>query len=584
MPFPELNPALQRSLAERGYAEPTPVQAAVLDPSTIGRDLLVSAQTGSGKTVAYGLAMAPEMLDGAERAGPPGAPLALVIAPTRELALQVREELGWLYAGAGARVVACVGGTDIRGERRQLAQGAHIVVGTPGRLRDHLERNNLDSSNLRIVALDEADEMLDLGFRDDLEAILEAAPAERRTLLFSATVPREIAALATSYQRDALRIAAAGEGEAHRDIEYRVMPVAPREIESAVVNALRWFEASGALVFCNTREQVARLHGSLVERGFSAVSLSGELTQAERNRALQSLRDRRARVCVATDVAARGIDLPDLGLVLHAELPRDKETLLHRSGRTGRAGRKGTAVLLVPYTRRRMAERLLSAARLSATWGPPPSAEEIRGRDRERLAAEAKAAAEAALAEEEDAAVGRAVLAESSPEALAAALIRLLRANHPAPEELSEPAHIAPPSPADRGPRPGGGGDAEGVWFRLNVGRGQQADPRWLLPFLCRRGHLTRREVGRIRVMERETQVEIAPWAAARFAAAVARPPDPDEDDIRIVPLSPGAGRGGPSGAPPGPPRAPRHREGPPPGPPRRMAGGGGQDRVKRRK
>jgi ATP-dependent RNA helicase DeaD len=573
MPFPELHPALQRSLAERGYAEPTPVQAAVLEPATVGRDLLVSAQTGSGKTVAYGLAMAPEMLGGTDHAGPPGAPRALVIAPTRELALQVREELGWLYAGAGARVVACVGGTDIRGERRLLAQGAHIVVGTPGRLRDHLERDNLDASQLRIVALDEADEMLDLGFRDDLEAILEAAPAERRTLLFSATVPREIAALATSYQRDALRIAATSEGEAHGDIEYRAMPVAPREIEAAVVNALRWFEARGAIVFCNTREQVARLHGSLVERGFSAVALSGELTQAERNRALQSLRDRRARVCVATDVAARGIDLPDLGLVLHAELPRDKETLLHRSGRTGRAGRKGTAVLLVPYTRRRVAERLISAARVPATWGPPPTAEEIRAKDRERLAEEAKAAA-AQAPEEDDAAIARAVLAEASPEAVAAALIRVLRAPLPAPEELAEAVPAGPPrAPMDRAPRPA---DGEGVWFRLNVGRGQQADPRWLLPFICRRGHLTRREVGRIRVMERETQVEIAPWAAARFAAAVARPPDPDEDDIRIAPLQPAAVRSGP-------PRPPRHREGAPPGPPRRMAGAE-QEKLKRRK
>lgn len=592
MPFPSLNPSLQKALTERGYAEPTPVQAAVLDPATAGRDLLVSAQTGSGKTVAFGLTIAEQVLDGQERAGPPGAPTGLVVAPTRELALQVRDELAWLYGGAGARVVACVGGTDIRGERRLLSAGAHIVVGTPGRLRDHLERENLDPSRLRAVVLDEADEMLDMGFRDDLEAILEAAPAERRTLLFSATVPREIASLAKRYQRDALRIAATAEGEQHRDIAYRAMLVAPREVEAAVVNALRWFEARGALVFCNTREAVNRLHGSLTERGFSAVALSGELTQAERNRALASLRDGRARVCVATDVAARGIDLPDLGLVLHADLPRDPETLLHRSGRTGRAGRKGTAALLVPYTRRRMAERLLSAARVKAEWGGPPTADEIRARDRERLAQEAAEAAEAALAEEEDVAIGRAVLEGGrSPESVAAALVRALRARHPAPEEVSEPG---PPPSRDRqqrrdagmeGERPRGGG--EGVWFRLSIGRAQNADPRWLLPFLCRRGHLVRGEVGRIRVMERETRVEIAPWAAGRFTAAVARTAGgEDDEDIRIEPMG-GDGFGGGGPAPRGAGRGmgrggPRPMAGEPsrggarrPGPPRRMGGGG---------
>src|SRR5690606_37263665 len=168
-------------------------------------DLLVSAQTGSGKTVAYGLAMATTLLGQAERFEPAGAPMALIISPTRELALQVARELGWLYAPTGARVVTCVGGMDARREQRLLSAGAHIVVGTPGRLRDHLDRGNLDLSALRVAVLDEADEMLDLGFREDLEAMLEAAPADRRTLLFSATFAREIITLAKRYQRDAVR-------------------------------------------------------------------------------------------------------------------------------------------------------------------------------------------------------------------------------------------------------------------------------------------------------------------------------------------------------------------------------------------
>ncbi len=528
MPFPPLPAPLARALAARGYAEPTPVQSAILAAETAGRDLLVSAQTGSGKTVAFGLAFAPDLLGDAERLPPPRNPLALVIAPTRELALQVQSELAWLYAEAGGRVIACVGGTDPRAERRQLDLGAHIVVGTPGRLRDHLERNNLDLAQLKVAVLDEADEMLDMGFRDELEAILDVTPETRRTLLFSATIPRDIADLAKRYQKSAQRIAATAESGGHADIAYQAVLVAPREAERALVNLLRWHEAR-AIVFCATRAAVARLHGNLTERGFNAVALSGELTQAERNRALQALRDGRARICVATDVAARGLDLPDLGLVVHAELPRDRETLQHRSGRTGRAGRKGTALLLVPHSRRRLVERLLASARIQAEWVAAPSAEQIRARDNERLVAEAIAAAQAV--EPESLPLARTVLESAAPEAVAAALLRALGAALPAPEELEPPE----PAPRER-PPPREGASREGVWFRLNVGRNRNADPRWLLPFLCRRGHVTRQEIGRISVLERETRVEIAPWAAARFAAAAARP-DEEDEDIRIVPV-----------------------------------------------
>ncbi len=256
MPFPTLPAPLARALSERGYADPTPVQAAVLEAAAGARDLLVSAQTGSGKTVAYGLAMA-NMLIGpeageAEMLPPPGAPLALVIAPTRELALQVQRELLWLYAPAGGRVTACVGGMDPRREARMMADGTHIVVGTPGRLRDHLERRNLDPTNLRAVVLDEADEMLDLGFREDIEFILSATPPERATYLFSATLPKAIEALAERYQRNALRLAIKGESKGHADIAYRAVRIMPRETEHVVLNLLREADAPTAIVFCNT--------------------------------------------------------------------------------------------------------------------------------------------------------------------------------------------------------------------------------------------------------------------------------------------------------------------------------------------
>ncbi|HEY1227638.1 MAG TPA: DEAD/DEAH box helicase, partial [Ramlibacter sp.] len=385
MPFSPAPASLLRALSERGYAEPTPVQAAVLQSENIERDLLVSAQTGSGKTVAYGLALGRTLLGDAERLGPGAAPIALVIAPTRELALQVQRELDWLYQPAGGRVLACVGGMDARREQRLLSAGCHIVVGTPGRLRDHIERGQLDLSALRAVVLDEADEMLDLGFREDLEAILDAAPAERRTFLFSATIAREIAALAKRYQRDAHRIDTLRRDEAHGDIAYRAVRIAPTEIETAIVNVLRYFESPGALVFANTRERVKHLTASLRERGFSVVGLSGELTQSLRSEALQALRDGHARVCVATDVAARGLDLPDLGLVIHADLPANTPALLHRSGRTGRAGKKGVSVVMVPHSKRRIAERLLQVAGVDAEWSGPPLPEEIRAKDQARM-------------------------------------------------------------------------------------------------------------------------------------------------------------------------------------------------------
>jgi ATP-dependent RNA helicase DeaD len=248
---------------------------------------------------------------------------------------------------------------------------------------------------------------------------------------------------------------------------------------------------------------------------------------------MQSLRDGRARVCVATDVAARGIDLPDLGLVIHAELPNDPETLLHRSGRTGRAGRKGISALLVSHNRRRAAERLLQAARVQAAWGPAPSAEAIREKDDARILAQATE-----LAAEEptdgDLALARQLLAAQPPEALAAALMRTLRAPLPAPEDLAEISDRPPP----RQPHTAAG-NAPGAWFRMNLGRNGNADPRWVLPFLCRRGNVTRQEIGRIQVQERETRFEVAPWAADRFASAVRRPGDAKDAHIRIQPSDP---------------------------------------------
>ncbi|MET4329587.1 ATP-dependent RNA helicase DeaD [Bradyrhizobium sp. i1.15.2] len=556
MSFPTMSAPLARALAERNYDRPTPVQLAVLTDEAADRDLLVSAQTGSGKTLAYGLAMAKDLLGDAERFERAGAPLALIVAPTRELALQVHRELAWLYEHASGRVVSCVGGMDPRREQRELAAGAHIVVGTPGRLCDHLRRGRLDISELKVVVLDEADEMLNLGFREDMEFILKTTPDTRRTLMFSATFPRGIVALAKQYQQRAFRIEVAGDEGGHADIEYRAIRIAPGDAEHAVVNVLRFYEAPSALVFCSTRDGVRHLQAALLERGFSVVALSGELTQNERTTALQSLRDGRSRVCVATDVAARGIDLPSLDLVIHADLPNDAEVMQHRSGRTGRAGRKGTSVMLVPPVRRRRAEMLLNVSGIDAVWGTAPQPDEIRKLDHERMK-------DVLFTEEttaDDLALAQALLAERSAEEIAASLARLYRARLPSPEDIMDPGERAGRPREDRGRndtraprddvRASRGDDrperaraksgksskhgmADGsVWFRANIGRKKNAEARWLLPMICRRGGIDKNDIGAIKIMDTTTEFEISERVVESFAAKIKRPDK--EDNIRI--------------------------------------------------
>jgi ATP-dependent RNA helicase DeaD len=449
---------------------------------------------------------------------------------------------------------------DPRRERHALGHGVHIVVGTPGRLCDHLARGSLVLDRLAAVVLDEADEMLDMGFREDLERLLDAAPEQRRTLMFSATIPQPIAALARRYQQGAMRIATSREGDRHRDIEYQVVSIVPRERDLAVVNLLRFHDAPGALVFCGTRDGVTHLAANLSERGFSVAALSGELSQRERNQALQALRDGRARVCVATDVAARGLDLPDLDLVIHADLPQNKEMLVHRSGRTGRAGKKGLAIIVAVDAARRFVERLLHAARIEATWRLPPSSDEIRGRDQDRLAAEIQTLTDETS--DADRAVARTLLGGRSAEELVAALVRLRREARPEPEELTIPLSMRPRPVADRrapAARDGGapsrrerpgrpperpartapvsGHDPHRlVWFTINIGRSKNADPKWLIPLLCRRGGISKNAIGDIRILARETRVEISHDVSEHFAAAV-REPDTKDRNIHIEPL-----------------------------------------------
>jgi ATP-dependent RNA helicase DeaD len=553
---------LAEAIAARGYTRPTPVQAAVADEANRGRDLLVSAETGSGKTLAFGAAIAPELLgerparsEGRKRPGP----RALIILPTRELATQVREELGWLYAKTKVRMAVFTGGTDVRGDLEKLRRDPDLVVGTPGRLVDLFERGNLLLDDVVAIVLDEADEMLDMGFREDLEKLLAArthlaGPKEggkdgatrARTLLFSATLPPPILGIAGRFQRDAVRVdtrAKGGQSGGHQDISYVAHLVAMGERGKAVVNVLRRHRGVRAIVFGTTRDGVAELHQKLGNLGFRAVVLSGDRAQAERTRALAALRDGDADVLVATNVAARGLDLPEVDLVLHADLPLNAEALTHRSGRTGRAGRKGTSVLIATLAERRKAERLLGIARVPFTWTAAPDERDILRAAEEALTEELRG--EAGAADGDDAADARAFAArlgdDVGRDALLVALLRRELDRMPKGERLT-PVDLGARPGSDRdNPRgvargPGGSRDnlsRDAVFFRINMGRNQKAEPGWLLPLICRRGGITRHDVGAIRVGPTETVFEISGPAAEEFALAASQS-DPRAPHVNI--------------------------------------------------
>jgi ATP-dependent RNA helicase DeaD len=386
-----LGPALAGALEQRGFERLTTVQEAVLDPALAGRDLRITSQTGSGKTVAIGLALRELVQAASENAGGKASgakPCAIVVAPTRELAKQVEEELRWLYAGLRAKVVAVTGGASYLDERRGLASGPALVVGTPGRLLDHLNRRNIDPSEVGAIVLDEADRMLDLGFREDLEAILAFAPEGHRTHLISATFPHYVRALADKVQNDPAHVEGTPLGAANADIDHVVYLVDPYERIDAIVNLLLHHPDEQTLVFARTRADVARIARDLGDFGFAVSSISGEMEQPARNRALADFKNGNLRVLVATDVAARGIDVQDITRVIHAEPPDDPDSYTHRSGRTGRAGRKGQSAVLTSPSGLSKTSLLLKRARVKFRIESIPTPDDIRAAREERIATE----------------------------------------------------------------------------------------------------------------------------------------------------------------------------------------------------
>ena len=380
-----INKTLNDNIIKKGFTKFTDVQNLVIDEKNVGRDLLVSSQTGSGKTLAYSLSISDEILisKGKDSSTPSG----LIITPTRELALQVYQEIQWLFEKTDLTAVTSIGGMDINKERAKLKRKFNLLIGTPGRINDHLRKKYLNLSKLSVLVLDEADEMLDLGFKEDLDKIIQSSPENSRKLLFSATLPKKIISLANKYQKNPKRIEVSNQNVPHKDISYESYFINKKDTENAIFNLLRYYDDKNVLIFCSTRSSVTHIHSRLLNRGFGVVCLSGALNQSERFKALQAMKNGRSRICVATDVAARGIDLVNLDIVVHADLPRNGESLLHRSGRTGRAGNKGKSILFFSPNEIRHYDNLVMHSKIKPNLNKFISKEQIEKKDDKKVIA-----------------------------------------------------------------------------------------------------------------------------------------------------------------------------------------------------
>jgi ATP-dependent RNA helicase DeaD len=565
-----LGPALAGALEQKGYKQLTPVQQSVLSEAVAGRDLRITSQTGSGKTLAIGFALRDLVGGATKQKGGMARPVALVVAPTRELARQVEQELAWFYAPLNAKVASATGGADYRDERRALAVGPALVVGTPGRLLDHLGRGSIDPSQLGAIVLDEADRMLDLGFREELEAILAYAPAGHRTHLISATFPPGVRSLADRVQVDPVRVEGTPLGAANADIDHVVYLVDPSERVNAIINLLLANPDEQMLIFARTRIDVARIARELKEGGFAAGSISGEMEQPERNRALAEFKRGTLRALVATDVAARGIDVQDIARVIHADPPDDADSYTHRSGRTGRAGRKGTSSVLISPSALARTSILLKRARVTFRIEPIPTAADILKARDERIYNELVAADPEGFAGHDERLSRLAERLATSGDVkrtLARLLARTPFAGTMQPRQVRTFSKPAPSSAPERGKfsnapergkfssapergkfssapdraKPHRAGDAPHsspprsgtfVPFRVSWGKTQGADARRLLAMICRRGGVRSGDVGAIRIARGFSIVEIGTGVADSFAEAAGKP---DPRDPRIV-------------------------------------------------
>jgi len=489
-----LAPAIGKVINEVGYESPSPIQAQSIPPLLEGRDLLGQAQTGTGKTAAFALPLL-SRLDLKKRH-----PQILVLTPTRELALQVSEAIR-TYARhlSGFQVLPVYGGQSMSQQLRQLHRGVHAVVGTPGRVLDHLRRNTLNIAELSCVVLDEADEMLRMGFIDDVEQILKETPSERQTALFSATMPKEVNRIAQRHLKNPVEIKIKAKTATVETIVQRFWQVKGLHKLDALTRILEAEEIEGMIVFVRTKTATVELAEKLESRGFSCAPLNGDMTQALRERTVEQLKSGALDIVVATDVAARGLDVKRISHVVNYDIPYDTEAYVHRIGRTGRAGRAGQAILFVAPRERRMLAAIERATRQPITAMSLPSRKDISNRRtdlfKEQIA-EAMESQDLEFFEE---------LIDSYQHQydvglrrIASALAYLLQKDKPLQvDSTDEPAEVDDPGRAEKDATSTNGSLAR---YRIEVGRSHGVEPKHIVGAIANEANIKSRDIGQIKI------------------------------------------------------------------------------------
>ncbi len=514
-----LRDELLTALDDLGYEEPTPIQRETIPLLLTGRDLLGQAATGTGKTAAFALP-ALQMIDAARRV-----PQVLVLVPTRELAVQVSEAMFRYGRELGVKVVPIFGGQPIQRQLQALDRGVHVVVATPGRALDHIGRGSLGLDAIQTVILDEADEMLDMGFTDDIESILESTPEDRQTVLFSATMPKRITSIAKRYQRDPERITIGrpdAEPGAKALVRQTVYVVQRAHKPSALGRILDIEAPKSALVFCRTRTEVDQLTETMNARGYRAEALHGGMDQAQRDRVMARLRDGTAELLVATDVAARGLDVDTLTHVVNYDVPSAAESYVHRIGRVGRAGREGVAITLAEPRERRGLENIERLTKQKFEIAKVPTVSDLRERQIELTVGAVREALSAVDLEDFNV-VLHALAGEDSDRNIALAAIKLVHESRGATiDELEIPDASdrlrgkptdgkkkfdkkAPHNAGEKdrkgkkGQRSGGAGTA---FVHVSLGRKAGVRPGDLVGAIANETGLVGREIGPIRISE----------------------------------------------------------------------------------
>ena len=512
--------ALLKTLADKGYSEPSPIQKAAFPELMLGRDLVGQAQTGTGKTAAFALPLLERLASGQKT------PQALVLAPTRELAMQVADSFKAYSAGhPHLKVLAVYGGTDFRSQITTLRRGVDVVVGTPGRVMDHMRQGTLDTSGLRSLVLDEADEMLRMGFIDDVEWILEQLPQERQVVLFSATMPPEIRRLSKRYLKDPAEVTIRTKDQEGKRIRQRSITVPmPHKLE-ALQRVLDACGGEGVIIFARTKAITLTVAETLEAGGHQVAVLNGDVPQNQRERTVERLRSGSVDILVATDVAARGLDVDRIGLVINYDMPFDSEAYVHRIGRTGRAGRTGEAVLFVTPRERRFINNLERAT------GQPIEAMEVPGNsaiNQGRLDRLHKRLSEAAHNErpyEEEAALLKELLQrigtelELSPEQLAYAALSMAIGPDPLLRQKGDDEWIHNNQRRDRdrggerrerrSDRPARAPEENMQRYRVEVGHRDRVKPGNLVGAIAGETGLQGRAIGRIQIFDNHSLVDL---------------------------------------------------------------------------